>query len=235
TNLPVKVTIAQDWDSISKALSSGTLDVAWLRAWDYVIANRNNASIQAIATVNYKKRPVHYAVLITRANAPFNTLDEAIAQSKSGKKLKLSLTDSNSAPGWLIPQAEFKRRNLEAKEIFDYSEGAREDNQAIAVITGQVDIASDYDRNLDALTSAKKLDTSKIKIIWQSVPLPNDAIVIRGSLPDDIKTTLKQALINFTPEQSQQFLPKNYTGFTASNGSNYASIQAAGALMGKLK
>lgn len=235
TNLPAKVTISPNWDSISTALSSGTLDVAWLRAWDYVIANRDNASIQAIATVNYKTRPVHYAVLIARANAPFNTLDEAIAQSKSGKKLKLSLADSNSAPGWLIPQAEFKRRDLEAKKIFDYSEGASENNQAIAVIKEQVDIASDYDRNLDALTSAKKLDTSKIKIIWQSVPLPNDAIVIRGGLPDDTKTKLKQALINFSPEQAQQFLPKNHTGFIASNGSNYASIQAAGALMGKLK
>lgn len=234
-NLPAKITIAQDWNSIWKALTSGTLDVAWLRAWDYVLANNEDPSIQAIATVNYKKRPVHYAVLIARANAPFNTLDEAIAQSKRGKKLKLSLTDETSAPGWLIPQAEFKHRNLDPKKVFDYSEGTSEANQAIAVLNGQVDIASDYDRNLDVLASAKKVDTSKIKIIWQSVPLPNDAIVIRGGLTDDIKTKLKQALINFSPEQAKEFLPKNYTGFIASNGSNYASIQAAGALMGKLK
>jgi phosphonate transport system substrate-binding protein len=234
-NLPAKVTVTDDWVGISEALRSGTLDAAWLGPWGYVLANRNEPSIQAIATVKYKDKPTYYSVLMARADAPFNTLDEAIAQSQKGKKLKLSLADVGSTSGWLIPQSEFKRRNLDPKTVFDYSEGASHAAQAIAVISGQVDIASDYDRNLDVLTSTKRLDTSKIKIIWQSVPLPNDAIAIRGGLPDDIKTKLKQALVNLPPEQAKTLLPKNYTGFVASNGSNYASIQAAGTSVGKLK
>jgi phosphonate transport system substrate-binding protein len=234
-NLSAKVTVADDWVGISEALRSGTLDAAWLGPWGYVLANHNQPSIQSIATVKYKDKPTYYAVLMARADAPFKTLDEAIAQSQKGKKLKLSLADVGSTSGWLIPQADFKRRNLDPKTVFDYSEGASHAAQAIAVISGQTDIASDYDRNLDVLTSTGKIDTSKIKIIWQSQPLPNDPIAIRGGLPDDIKTKLKQALVNFSPEQAKKFLPKNYTGFVASNGSNYAPIQAAGTIVGKLK
>jgi phosphonate transport system substrate-binding protein len=234
-NLPAKVTVTEDWVGISEALRSGTLDAAWLGPWGYVLANHNEPSIKAIATVKYKDKPTYYAVLMARADAPFKTLDEAIAQSQNGKQLKLSLADVGSTSGWLIPQAEFKRRNLDPKKVFDYSEGASHAAQAIAIISGQVDIASDYDRNLDVLASTGRIDKSKIKIIWQSQPLPNDPIAIRGGLPDDIKTKLQQGLVNFTPEQAKKFLPKNYTGFVASDGSNYAPIQVAGKSVDKLK
>ncbi len=64
--------------------------------------------------------------------------------------------------------------------VFEYSEGASHVAQAIAVISGQTDIASDYDRNLDVLTSLGRIDKSKLKIIWQSNPLPNDPIALTG-------------------------------------------------------
>lgn len=234
-NLPAEVTVADDWIGISEALRSRTLDVAWLGPWGYVLARHNDPSLQAIATVKYKDKPTYYSVLMARADAPFNTLDEAIAQSQQGNKLKLSLADVGSTSGWLIPQAEFKRRNLDAKAVFDYSEGASHAAQAIAVLSGQMDIASDYDRNLDVLTDEGKIDKQQLKIIWQSDPLPNDPIVVRGDFPGAIKTQLQTALINLPPEQAQTLLPKNYTGFIPSDGSNYAPIEQAGLSVGKLK
>jgi len=234
-NLTADVTVTDDWIGISEALRSETLDVAWLGPWGYVLAHHNEPSLQAIATVKYKDKPTYYSVLMARAEAPFNTLDEAIALSQKGPKLKLSLADVGSTSGWLIPQAEFKRRQLDPKTIFDYSEGASHAAQAIAVLSEQVDIASDYDRNLDVLTDLGKIDKSKLKIIWQSAPLPNDPIVVRGNLPNEIKTKLQTALVNISPEQSKMLLPKNYTGFVESNGSNYLPIEEAGKLIGKLK
>lgn len=233
-NLPAEVTTADDWIGISEALRSGTLDVAWLGPWGYVLAHHNEPALQAIATVNYKQKPVYYSVLMARADAPFNTLDEAIAQSQK-QKLKLSLADVGSTSGWLIPQSEFKRRNLDPKAVFEYSEGASHAAQAISVLSDQTDIASDYDRNLDVLTDEGKIDKSKLKIIWKSEPLPNDPIVVRGNFPEDLKTKLQDALVNLSPEQTKTLLPKNYTGFVKSDGSNYAPIEAAGRSVGKLK
>ena len=234
-NLPADVTVADDWIGISEALRSRTLDVAWLGPWGYVLAHHNDPSLQAIATVKYKNKPIYYSVLMARADAPFNTLDEAIALSEKGTQLKLSLADVGSTSGWLIPQAEFKRRNLDPKAVFDYNEGASHAAQAIAVLSGQTDIASDYDRNLDVLTEQGKIDKGKLKIIWQSDPLPNDPIVVRGDFPADLKTKLQDALVNLPPEQASTLLPKNYTGFIISDGSNYAPIQEAGRSVGKLE
>jgi len=222
-NLPAEVTVADDWIGISEALRSRTLDVAWLGPWGYVLAKHNDPSLQVIATVKYKDKPTYYSVLMARADAPFNTLDEAIAQSQTGTKLKISLSDVGSTgtklkislsdvgstSGWLIPQAEFKRRSLDPKAIFDYSEGASHAAQAIAVLSNQVDIASDYDRNLDVLTEQGKIDKSKIKIIWQSDPLPNDPIVVRGDFPAEIRASLQETLLNLTPEQTTTLFPIN--------------------------
>ncbi|MBD2101958.1 phosphate/phosphite/phosphonate ABC transporter substrate-binding protein [Leptolyngbya sp. FACHB-261] len=234
-NLPAQITVAEDWVGISEALRSGTLDAAWLGPWGYVLSHHADPSIQAIATVKYKDKPVYYSVLMARADAPFNTLDEAIAQSQQGPKLKLSLADVGSTSGWLVPQDEFKRRNLDPKTVFDYNEGASHAAQAISVLSNQTDIASDYDRNLDVLISEGRIDKSKLKIIWQSQPLPNDPVAVRGGLPPELITALQNALVNLSPEQAKTLLPENYTGFVTSDGSNYAPIEAAGKAVGKLK
>lgn len=233
--VPADVVVTEDWVGISEALRSGTLDVAWLGPWGYVLADHNTPSLEAIATVKYQEKPTYYSVLMARADAPFDTLDEAIEQSQNDEKLKLSLADVGSTSGWLIPTAEFTRRNLDPKQVFDYSEGASHAAQAIAVLSGQVDIASDYDRNLDVLASTGRINKDELKIIWQSEPLPNDPIVVRGDLPESVKATLQTALVNLTPEQAKELLPENYTGFVASDGNNYAPIQTAGKSVGKLE
>ncbi len=230
-----KVVVTEDWIGISEALRSGTLDVAWLGPWGYVLAKHNTPSLEAIATVEYKGNPTYYSVLLARADAPFNSLDEAIDLSQSGEKLSLSLADVGSTSGWLIPTAEFLSRSLDPKQIFEYSEGASHAAQAIAVLSEQVDIASDFDRNLDVLDSTGRIEKDDIKIIWQSDPLPNDPIVVRGDLPEAIKTGLQDALVNLTEEEAATLLPENYTGFVPSDGSNYAPIQQAGTQVGRLK
>jgi len=229
------VTVTEDWVGISEALRSGTLDVAWLGPWGYVLANHNSPEINAIATVKYNGDPVYYSVLLARADAPFDTLEEAIVQSQTGEKLKLSLADVGSTSGWLVPTAELKRRDINPKEVFDYNEGASHAAQAIAVISEQVDIASDYNRNLDVLGSQGRIDRDKIKIIWQSDPLPNDPIAIRGGLSEEVKQGLQSALVDLSSQEAKTLLPPNYTGFVASDGSNYQPIQNAGKLVGKLK
>ncbi|MDJ1168272.1 phosphate/phosphite/phosphonate ABC transporter substrate-binding protein [Roseofilum sp. BLCC_M154] len=233
-NLKADVTVTEDWVGISEALRSRTLDVAWLGPWGYVLANHNDPSIEAIATVKYKEEPVYYSVLMAKADAPFDTLSEAIAQSQKGPKLKLSLADVGSTSGWLIPQGEFKRRDIDPEAVFDYTEGASHAAQAIAVLEGQIDIASDYDRNLDVLGSTGRIDRSQLKIIWQSDPLPNDPIAVRGGLPPELRASIQEQLANISLEEAKTLLPENYTGFVPSDGSNYAPIQAAGKSVGKL-
>lgn len=230
-----KVVVTEDWIGISEALRAGTLDVAWLGPWGYVLAKHNTPSLEAIATVEYKEQPTYYSLLFARAGAPFDTLEEAISLTQAEEKLSLSLADVGSTSGWLIPMAEFLRQDLDPEEVFDYSEGASHAAQAIAVLSDQVDIASDFDRNLDVLDSTDRINKEDLKIIWRSEPLPNDPIVVRGDLPESIKTGLQEALVTLSTAEAETLLPENYTGFVTSDGSNYAPIEEAGRRVGRLQ
>ena len=234
-NVPADVVVTEDWIGISEALRSKTLDVAWLGPWGYVLAHNNTPEIEAIATVKYKGEPFYHSVLMARADAPYDTLEEAIEYSQEQETLRLSLADVGSTSGWLIPQAEFEKRGIDPEAVFDYNEGASHAAQALALINDQVDIASDYDRNLNVVSSAGRIEPDQIKIIWQSDPLPNDPIAVRGGLPEDVKQRLQEALVNLSPEQAEALLPENYTGFITSDGSNYAPIRQAGQTVGKLE
>ncbi|MGK7913720.1 MAG: phosphate/phosphite/phosphonate ABC transporter substrate-binding protein [Synechococcus sp.] len=231
-----KVVVTEDWIGISEALRSGTLDVAWLGPWGFVLAEHNEPSLEAIATVKYNEEPIYYSILMAKADAPFDSLAEAIELSAaSDELLSLSLADVGSTSGWLIPSAEFLELEVDPETAFDYSEGASHAAQAIAVLSEQVDIASDFDRNLDVLDSTGRIEREELKIVWQSDPLPNDPIVVRGGLPEEIKTALQDALISITPEDAETLLPENYTGFISSDGSNYQPIRDAGSSLGKLQ
>ena len=233
--VPAELVLADDWIGISEALRAGTLDVAMLGAWGYVLAHHNDPKLQAIATMKYNGKATYHALLLARADAPFDTLDEAIVHSEKGPRLKLSLADVGSTSGWLIPQAEFKRRRLDPKAVFQYHEGALHAAQAISLINGQADLVSDYDQNLDVLVSTGKLDRGKIKVVWTSEPLPNSVIAVRGGFPESAKSKLQKRLADITPEEAEKLLPKGQTGFISTDGSNYSTIEAAGALVGKLK
>jgi phosphonate transport system substrate-binding protein len=234
-DVPAEVVVTDDWIGLAEALRAGTLDVAWMGPWGYVLARHHDPLLRAIATVTYKGRPTYHALLLARADAPFGNLDEAQAQSRKRPKLRLSLADVGSTSGWLIPQDEFRRRGVNPREVFDYSEGAMHAGQAIALLSGQTDLASDYDRNLDVLAATGRIDRSRLKVIWQSPPLPNDPFVVRDGLPDDITEKLRRFLTGLSAEEARRMLPKDYTGFVASDGGNYAVIEEAGKALGKLK
>ena len=191
--------------------------------------------MQAVATVEYKGKPIYYSVLMARADAPFNTLEEAVVQSKKGPPLKLSLADVGSTSGWLIPTAEFKRLNLDPKTVFNYSEGASHAAQAVAVISGQADVAFDYDRNLDVLADTGRIDKNKIKIIWKSQPLPNDPIVVRGGFPEEMKTRLQRAPWTSPRTSRKNSCPRTTPASSPPTGPTTAPIEDAGKLVGKLK
>ena len=39
-----------------------------------------------------------------------------------------------------------------------------------------------------------------IKVIAESEPIPKDPLAVRGDLPDQVKTQIKEAFLNATPE-----------------------------------
>jgi len=105
----------------------------------------------------------------------------------------------------------------------------------VAIANGRVDLATDFDRNRNALIEAGTIKPEQSKIVWESEPLPNDAIALRRGFDPKLEARVKEALLRLTPDQAAKILPKHYTGFVPATPDTYAPIREAAEAVGVLK
>lgn len=228
-NVDFELFATTDWAGMAVAMGSGQLDVAWMGPWGYVIAN-NSTDCQAIATVKYDEKPIYHAIIIGRP-------DLKVAKFPDDTKgLSISFADVGSTSGWLIPTWYAKEVwKIDPKTFWKYREGATHGANEIAVQSGQADLATDFDRNRNAMIAAGTVKPDGNKILWTSDPLPNDAIAVPKNAPKERSAQIRSILTSITAEQAKTLLPNRYTGFVAATHASYASIEKAGLAVGKIK
>jgi phosphonate transport system substrate-binding protein len=217
-----------DWAGISVALANDQVDVAWMGPWGYILAN-SDSGVTAIATAKYDGKPIYHAIVVCKPGHGIKTWP----QDAKGKRV--SFADVGSTSGWLIPTAWFKTRGIDPKSFFAYSDGATHAANEMSVASGQVDCATDFDRNRNAMMESGKLDKAATEVVWQSDPLPNDAIAVRKGFDPATAKRLQEILLGITESEAKAILPNHYTGFVAATHQSYKLIEDAGVLVGRIK
>src|SRR5258708_15801335 len=182
--------VTNDWAGIATALANGQVDVAWMGPWGYVLAN-NEGGAQAVATVKYNGKPTYHAIIVAK---PDLTITKFPLDAKG---MSISFADVGSTSGWLIPTYWFKTQNIDPKTFFRYRDGASHPANEMAVASGQVDLATDYDRNLDSMIERDLIKRDAVKVVCTSEPLPNDPIVVRKHLDPSIARKFQELLLPF--------------------------------------
>src|SRR5215468_1180880 len=221
------LTATTDWAGISVALANKQVDLAWMGPWGYILAN-DDSGAWAIATAKYDGKPIYHAIVVCKPGLVKSWPDGA-------KGKRVSFADVGSTSGWLIPTSWFKRRNLDPKQLFDYSDGATHAANEIGVASGQVDCATDFDRNRNAMIESGKLERNATEVVWTSYPLPNDAIAVLKDFDAALADRIQKTLLGISEAQAKTILPNHYTGFVAATHENYRMIEDAGILVGRLK
>jgi phosphonate transport system substrate-binding protein len=223
------LSVTIDWAGLAVAMRSGQLDLAWMGPWGYVIAN-NSTDCQAIATVKYDDKPIYYAIVVGRPDLKVNKFPD------DTKGMSMSFADIGSTSGWLIPTWYAKEVwKIDPKTFWKYSEGATHAANEIAVQAGHVDLATDFDRNRNAMIASGRVKAEGTKIVWTSDPLPNDAIAVPKEAQKAFTDEVQKILVSITTDQAKTLLPPRYTGFVPATHKSYAMIEKAGIAVGKIK
>lgn len=218
-----------DWAGMAVAMGSNQLDVAWMGPWGYIIANAATGC-QAVATVKYDDKPIYHGIIIARPDLQVSKFPD----DTRGKSI--SFADVGSTTGWLIPSYYAKEVwKIDPKSYWKYSDGATHGANEIAVSSGQVDMATDFDRNRNAMIASGKIKEDSNKIIWTSAPLPNDAIALPANAPKELGAQVQKILAAITVDQAKAMMPPRYTGFVAADHASYEMIEKAGISLGKIK
>lgn len=227
----VELRTVDTWEGLAKSLANGETDIALLGPWGYVLAN-NESGAQAVSTILYDGKPEYYAILITHPDSGINSVADL-------KGKTFAFGDKGSTSGYLIPLHYFMQQGIEPEKYF--SKVLYTKHQAIEtqVAAGQLDAGADYNRNRNAMIESGLIKAERSKIIWQSAPLPNDAVAVSSRLAQDkaFVAKLRAALEQVGPmlKTNPALLPPHYTGFVAKDNSFYKPIRDAGLATGKLQ
>ncbi len=231
---PVELRTVDTWEGLAKSLANGETDIALMGPWGYVLANHVSGA-QAVSTILYDGKPEYFAIFVTHPESGLNSAKDLI---EKGKELTFAFGDKGSTSGYLIPLHFFLQQGIEPEKHFGRVLYAKHQAIETQVAAGQLDAGADYNRNRNAMIEGGLIRAERSKVIWQSPPLPNDAVAVSDVLSKDktFVTQLQAALADVGPllKAQPQLLPARYTGFVTRDNAFYKPIRDAGLATGKL-
>ena len=182
------VQVSSDWAGLATALANDQADIAWMGPWGYVLANHAGGA-EAIAMVKYDGKPIYHAIIVGKPGLGIKQWPQ------DAKGMSISFADVGSTSGWLIPTYWFKSQGIDPKTFFNYRDGASHPANELAVVNGQVDLATDYDRNRNSMIETGRIPANATEVVWTSDPLPNDALAVRRGLDKALTAKVQQLVL----------------------------------------
>jgi phosphonate transport system substrate-binding protein len=234
-NRPVELRTVDSWEGLAKSLANGETDIALMGPWGYVLAN-HTAGAQAVSAILYDGKPEYFAIIVTHPDSGLNSVQDLLGAK--GKGRHFAFGDKGSTSGYLIPLHFFMQQGIDPEKHFARVVHTKHQAIETQVTAGQLDAGADYNRNRNGMIEQGLIKAERSRIIWQSPPLPNDAVAVSETLFKDkaFVARLQAALAEVGPLLSAQpnLLPARYGGFVNTDNAFYKPIRDAGLATGKL-
>ncbi len=189
-----------DYNGVIQGLLGGNIDMAWLGASGYAktYLSDKDAVEPILVKVNVDGGYGYYSVGFARKDKNIQNLDDM-------KGKVFAFGDPNSTSGYLIPSIEIPAAGypMEGADYFgDITFSGGHEQTIVGVYNGDFDGGVTWADGLgnweDGYNSgalrkavdAGLVDMNELVQIWQSNPIPEGPIVIRKSLPADIKVQM---------------------------------------------
>lgn len=195
-----KIAVPPSYIAVVEAFGTRRADVAALNTYGYLLAHEKYGVEARLVTVRFGET-TYKAQFLARTDGKINKLADL-----DGKKI--AFVDPASISGYLLPLKYMRDRGIKPKDtVF----AMRHDNVVSMIYQGQVDAgATFYSPPAEGqIQDARRLVKTqypdvekKIKIIELTTAIPNDPVVFRKDMPEDMKRAIIGALIQFakTPE-----------------------------------
>ncbi|MGE0526794.1 MAG: phosphate/phosphite/phosphonate ABC transporter substrate-binding protein [Bdellovibrionales bacterium] len=195
-----KISIPPSFIAVVEAFGTNRADIASVNTFGYILAHERYGAEARLTTIRHGDSSYKGQFLV-RSDSKIKKLEDL-----EGKKI--AFVDPASTSGYLLPMKLLKDRKIKPK---DSMFAMRHDNVVSMIYQGQVDAgATFYSPPAESeIQDARRLVKSqypdvaeKIKILELTTAIPNDPIIFRKDLPEEMKSKISRALIEFagTPE-----------------------------------
>ncbi|PIS10940.1 MAG: phosphate/phosphite/phosphonate ABC transporter substrate-binding protein [Bdellovibrio sp. CG10_big_fil_rev_8_21_14_0_10_47_8] len=229
-----KFAIPSSFVAVVEAFGTQRADVAAINTFGYIMANEKYGVQARITFVRYGSES-YQSQILARSDSQIKSLKDL-----AGKKF--AYVDPASTSGYLMPAKLLMDQKIKPVEtVF----AQKHDNVITMIYQKQVDAgATFYSPPEDGkMQDARRLVKTqfpdveqKIKILTLTDPIPNDPIVFRKEMSEEMKKNIVQALMDYqkTEEGKKTFYSiYGVTGMVASSDERYDSVREMLKSLGK--
>lgn len=197
--IKVKEMEGTDYSVGIEGMASGNIDVMLVSPMSYYQAKERAGAELLVST---PMADDYHTVFITQAD------NDEITSLEDLKGKSFAFVDQASSSGYMYPKAKLVKDLkldadlLENSDYFFSTVAFAGQHQAVAtgVSMGDYDAGAVAAAVLDQMADAGALDKSTIKEIDQTDTIPNPAYVVRGDLPEDLKSKIKEFFLSYDDE-----------------------------------
>lgn len=224
--LEVRVDLPVSYIAVVEGFGSKRADAAIINTFGYILAHEKYG-VEARLMLMNRGRDEYYGQIITRTDSKIKTI-------KDIDKKKFAYVDPASTSGYLLPMRLFKAEGVKTK---DHIFSGRHDTVVTAVYQGQVDAGATFytppddegPKDARMLVKTQFPDVyEKIKILKLTGPIPNDPVVFRKDLPEEIKIKIINSLSKYikTEEGAKVLLAMYHvTDFKKAEDKDYDKVR----------
>ncbi|MCL2591265.1 MAG: phosphonate ABC transporter substrate-binding protein [Betaproteobacteria bacterium] len=230
TGLKVNAFFASDYAGIVTGMQYNKVQLAWYggKAAKEAVDRADGEVFAQVIHANGDGG--YYSHLVAHKDSPLNSEKDMLAQAKN---LTFANGDPNSTSGFLVPgYYVFAVNKVEPKAIFKRTLNASHETNALSVANKQVDVATCNSEIMERLRKTNPEKREQIKIIWTSPLIPSDPLVWRKDLPADVKTKVRDFILNYGKEgrpnaahEKEVLLALQWSQFRASNNDQLLPIR----------
>ncbi|MFN7727547.1 MAG: phosphate/phosphite/phosphonate ABC transporter substrate-binding protein [Bdellovibrio sp.] len=206
-NTPYKfqVMIPQSYVAVVEAFGTKRADISAMNTFGYVLAHERYGA-EARMTVLRHGASTYQGQILVKNDDKIKSLPDLMGK-------KLAFVDAASTSGYLLPLKVLKDRGIVPSETMF---AGKHDNVVSMIYNGQVDAGATFYSPPDAegIQDARRLVKTqypdvekKVKILELTEGIPNDPIVFRKEMPEEMKNVIVEAFLKFvaTPEGKDAF------------------------------
>ncbi|HEV7351526.1 MAG TPA: phosphate/phosphite/phosphonate ABC transporter substrate-binding protein [Brevundimonas sp.] len=219
--VPVEPYFGSNYTILVEAMRGGQTHVAWFSAKPAIEAiDRAGAEVVA-RTVDLQGRDSYRSTLIVKVGSGI-TLDDVLA---CGKRYDFGIGDAQSTSGTLAPMTFlFNARGIDPNACFATVRAANHQANAFSVANGLVDVATSNTVNTVFLERQNPQIAAQLQDIWESPPIPESGILVRGDLDPALKERIRTFFISYgqgegaeAERQREVLRGLNYSQFRAAD------------------
>jgi phosphonate transport system substrate-binding protein len=189
------VSVPSSYVAVVEAFGTKRADIASLNTFGYIIANEKYGAQAKLCVIRFGL-DTYKAQIVARTDSNIKTLEDL-----NGKKF--AYVDPSSTSGYLLPAKMLADKHV---KLANFVFAQKHDNVITMLYQKQVDAGATFYsppqngeiQDARRLVKTQYPDVEKqIKIITTTDSIPNDPIVFRKDMPEEMKTTVVKALLAF--------------------------------------